>query len=942
MNKKFLSAILFGALMVTSTGTFVSCKDYDDDIDEINSTLNDLKSQIAALQTAVDNGKWITNVATTSNGIAITMNDGTTYNVTNGEDGAPGAAGEAGAPGDKVVIDETTGAITINGEETGFFAAKDGETGKVVVPEIDKDGFWCVVNEKGELEQTSYKASPVSAVQNPDTKIWTLKVWNTATKAYDEIALPTAAAMLTELDLAGWANFADVTKDFSLSDVKNGDDEGTLEVEYAYVTKIQEKKSSTTGAFANDKELASWSAQKEVKKGQVLTTLAPNNTKLVARIAPAELDPSSLKFTLQDSKGNVLPISLGAPEKFTGTLTRAAGSSYAFIPMDVTAAIYNSASDYTNLFAQSNGNDRVYSLVEASNYRSTYGDFAITAKEATVSEQSVTALNPDNGTQRTSVTSDGTTINYTYYMVDLNKPTKLVFGTDPELVYDYYVEPVDATVAELFGYSADKKNGTFTLSKSADQITKAPLELYVYALHIDGNVYRSIIYVKPTSRLVEETVLKAGNVTIAASDDDHDGKMAFKVSLADMFTKLGTDNTKVWQSPTLGANAKSVISVKIGSDNAAFGTGDVEFVWVKADGKTASNIYEATDAIVYVPYINKTGTTATRALSVDKEYTMAVNFMHGTEVLNSVKITFTPVLPAVSSFLTKKTALWNDDASVLMAYFNDPASTVSEDGYPLDSSYDMEQGFTEFGNDDAEIALSLDSEQKLANDKKVYVNADDYQAIIGADKKTITLNTTTSGRVDDDANKEVRAYGKELNVKVGVTYLEVYTYTENDTYKAQLAAAGFKVNVQSALVAGYIKALASSSIEMEPAAAGEVWKVTAEHVGGYTYSNQPYSLFKIATAADTYKYKYTYIQSVEFATPDKALYTVVDENGDASKTGKAIDPVWKDNKEAVASYVALKPGNTTQEVKTTLNVTVKDAFGYTKYVEVPLTINKAK
>ena len=29
MNKKFLSAILFGALMVTSTGTFVSCKDYD-------------------------------------------------------------------------------------------------------------------------------------------------------------------------------------------------------------------------------------------------------------------------------------------------------------------------------------------------------------------------------------------------------------------------------------------------------------------------------------------------------------------------------------------------------------------------------------------------------------------------------------------------------------------------------------------------------------------------------------------------------------------------------------------------------------------------------------------------------------------------------------------------------------------------------------------------
>ena len=70
MNKKFLSAILFGALMVTSTGTFVSCKDYDDDIDRIDNTLNDLKSQIAALQSKIDAGKYITNVSTTEIGRA--------------------------------------------------------------------------------------------------------------------------------------------------------------------------------------------------------------------------------------------------------------------------------------------------------------------------------------------------------------------------------------------------------------------------------------------------------------------------------------------------------------------------------------------------------------------------------------------------------------------------------------------------------------------------------------------------------------------------------------------------------------------------------------------------------------------------------------------------------------------------------------------------------
>ena len=50
MNKKFLSAILFGALMVTSTGTFVSCKDFGDDIDNVQGQVDAAKADISALQ----------------------------------------------------------------------------------------------------------------------------------------------------------------------------------------------------------------------------------------------------------------------------------------------------------------------------------------------------------------------------------------------------------------------------------------------------------------------------------------------------------------------------------------------------------------------------------------------------------------------------------------------------------------------------------------------------------------------------------------------------------------------------------------------------------------------------------------------------------------------------------------------------------------------------
>ena len=63
MNKKFLSAILFGALMVTSTGTFVSCKDYDEDIENLQGQISSLatKSEVEAklnqLQSAIDAAK---------------------------------------------------------------------------------------------------------------------------------------------------------------------------------------------------------------------------------------------------------------------------------------------------------------------------------------------------------------------------------------------------------------------------------------------------------------------------------------------------------------------------------------------------------------------------------------------------------------------------------------------------------------------------------------------------------------------------------------------------------------------------------------------------------------------------------------------------------------------------------------------------------------------
>lgn len=50
MNKKFLSVALFGALLAVSSGTFTSCKDYDDDINSLNDRVDAVEKSLSELK----------------------------------------------------------------------------------------------------------------------------------------------------------------------------------------------------------------------------------------------------------------------------------------------------------------------------------------------------------------------------------------------------------------------------------------------------------------------------------------------------------------------------------------------------------------------------------------------------------------------------------------------------------------------------------------------------------------------------------------------------------------------------------------------------------------------------------------------------------------------------------------------------------------------------
>ena len=83
MRKKYLSALLFGALLFASAGTFTSCKDYDDDIDNLQSQITDVKNAVTELQKKIADLKYVSYVASEGNGLKITWNDGTSTTINN-------------------------------------------------------------------------------------------------------------------------------------------------------------------------------------------------------------------------------------------------------------------------------------------------------------------------------------------------------------------------------------------------------------------------------------------------------------------------------------------------------------------------------------------------------------------------------------------------------------------------------------------------------------------------------------------------------------------------------------------------------------------------------------------------------------------------------------------------------------------------------------------
>ena len=931
MNKKFLSAILFGALMVSSTGTFVSCKDYDDDIDNLQGQIDGVKTQIAELESKIKEGKYITSVTQTENGLTFTMNDGQTYNVTNGKDGAQG---EPGAAGDKVVIDEATGAIIINDKETGYFAVKNTETGKVVVPTIDKDGFWCLVNEKGELEQTSFKASPISAVQDPNTKAWTLKIWNTETKAYDEIKLPTATSSLTDLMLITRVN-------------------GTGNEAMPFDFKIAEYKFKYN-QNNNDKAPAKkdWAGQRAiVDNGYIMAGAG----QIKLQVNPTGVDAADLDLKLVNSKNGYLSnvdfvtTPYTDMEYFDKSVTRAANANGLYNLSISDKYIKATASDteqrnYWKQFDTEVGDENkavAFAVTAGGEVRSKY--------EVSVSKGNCETLNNiyfvNDKDQSKLVMKNGTTADKTLLAKNATTTGKAdnvdakmeagvwynVYADEAAALYDMHLV-FDNDDKTLFGIDTKEENGmvAIRLTKTPDNITKAGFLLTIQNIDKAGQYEQAQLWIGQTSTITSDVTYDpithqlSKNSTTDLSKD----KNFFQIDLTKMKDALGTEGLALWNTKVKRH----------------------EVTYLKADGTPLTETDQITETFVSELKDNMKGNTEKKVsigkdaknmifavnnkkaahspFEIGTQYTAVITFydaLTGGEKLNSIKVPFTFTLPAITELFAIDPGFVQDNVANCYLYKDDSDKYAAG---KTTATFKLSRIFSKY--DTNGFTVKLNTTDKIGSTNKVSSQLAWLQSNSQASNNALVVSDNLAYLTLQGNLGSEQGYDQVLKLTIDGKFDNAWTYPSDAVFN-------FQVKVMSPIEKGKIVPKEGNVVTIK-ASDLDGYKFGNDVIIGYTYNTEvSYKVMPdIINKEDKNKAAWSRndIAKVSGETGNKLYFEVGNGGLATAATTETID-----GKEVtVEGGLILKGYQVDHTVETTIKIKVEDIWGRVKSSPVPVKI----
>ncbi|MBD8041299.1 hypothetical protein H9625_12800, partial [Phocaeicola sp. Sa1CVN1] len=733
MRKKYLSALLFGALLFASAGTFTSCKDYDDDISNLQGQINDVNTAITELQSAVEGGKYVTAVSNTGNTITFTFSDGTTTQV---------------ALEDQVgsVVTVQDGVLYIDGEATDIKVAEPAPTPEPGEEHKDQiiieNNMWSVLQEDGTYKTTNIPVSGVS-VSGSEAEGYTFRVY-ASDGTYKDVKLQSATSSLTDLTLQ---------------------DHSPALKYYVYTFKYD-----GTGRPDRDK----WAGPRALpaKDGSLVAAMST----IGIQLNPTDVDGTVIDFSLIDSKNNIpSSIALSASAD-TELKTRAASTNglYTLSMEDVYFDDANALNNFENQFVSSKKN-KLYAVV-AGKTRSAYD---VTVGKAN-SGESLTKVNVKNGSTTVATEAVGSDPDKDNpIIVDANKWYS-VTATEGAALYDMHLS-VDNDDKTLYGVQIEESEGSyrFMTTTTPDNITKPIFNLVVETVDKNGTY-------KKTTLAIQQSAIITSGVTYDPISYEIKNKNAdenyFYVSLDKMKEALGTQGVALWntQADLASTAVKFVDTTDKNVDDFAEADG-IDATFVNKNEAKVTEVSSLKDANFIQFRI--TNATAGANFDVNKQYNAVIDFKkNSTTVLNTITVPFTLTLPSITTLFQLDANFVIDGNAVCYMYEKD--QKAGEAAFNLNRVFAKAEttGFTIALDDQTNVVDNLKSSDLASMDNKEF----DGSTMVTLNDKD--KNTTTGIQ---------KGYGQVLTFHITGKYANAWEYPENEgfTFTAKILSPIYEGNV---------------------------------------------------------------------------------------------------------------------------------------------------
>ena len=878
MNKKYLSVILFGALMLGTTGTFTSCKDYDDDINNLQEQITANADAIKKLQDLVGDGKFVTGVTSDGNTITFTFSDNSTVPVTIETEQAQ----KVEVKGDELYIDD---------QPTGIKVAKEAEIEAGLVKA--ENGTWWVLGEDGKYTDTGIPVSGLAVVGN-EKDGWELTITD-AEGNEQTVKVPSAASLITSITVKANSDFV---------------------INYANFAKPNSWKGKAT--LPDDKSVIFVSE------------------KLDIRVNPVTAPATEVDYYLTNAKNvNLSNVVLKAESTDIGddltigdAQTRAAYSGNGLYTLAMERAILTPDAgkafvkelEKVGYTTSGNRNDAVAYAVDANKSARSAYDVAVKYLQASA----LTSIQIKN----VKDTENSSTKNFT---AKVGSTYTITEGTDQnDKMVDMYFE-ISKTAQETFGVVYDDLNRTFKVTKNPDVATPAnSFDLKVYTLDITGATkdftYTITLNTEVTSDVTYDAVIVdlAKKFATATSNNE-------VISLDKMAEALGSNwaqwaNNVDLSKTTAKLYAKADLSgtaIALDNDNDKLALSLVQ----KDATKDATN---ADDLASVKLTINKETSTD---IKLDTQYYLQVTFNNASSSkLNSIIVPITFTAPSVADQMSIKPGYVDAETGSIFAYYDDATKTDKElsffkyfDKYIADAKYALDT------DKDKNTIYQVGTTKYSSADLAIFDGSGSDMTIRlkhGTDQAPLVLQ--------DGTNREF-GYGKQLIVNVTKDSYEGWKYTTD----SKKGAYSLTITILSPIFEGKIAATTGTSINVI-ANNEEGFPITADMISLTDYANNKYNVVPDKEGAGLTNSANNSVDAWASAQVKNVYVTKDANNTYISNiTLQAVekdgDKVTKEG-----AIVVFGDVTATDSVETEMTVHVADAWGYVTSQKVDVTIVKNK